>query len=752
MSRFSRIDTIFRKELTDTLRDRRTLFAMLLVPILLYPTLLIGTLQYAEVQHVVAQQSDYTIVVPDLSTADWLERTLQTDIARREVATEVPAEDLPELREQIRQAGPPPEDEEEEVFSGQEEAQRSTQRQRELKFNVLVKDDISGAVLSGRADIGLELTGPEPLYTSDENSRIVIFYDQTEERSARYAAPAIEGILSRLEAAIIQARLDRAALPMDVLEPIHLSATNVAPPSRIGGSILGTIVPLVLIMMTISGAIYPAVDLTAGERERGTLETLMVAPVPAIDLITGKFLVVTFISMLTATLNLITLGFTIQVMGAGALIAGGATDFVFPLHVIPLVLVILVPFAVMFSALLLAVSSFARSFKEAQNYVTPVLVAGLVPAAIGMLPGTRLEGPLLVLPVTNIVVLTRELFLGKSDLVSIMVVVLSTCLYAGAAVAVAARLFGQEAVLFSDSGSIKSLFVRRFFKPADAASVMLALLLTSMVYLANVIIQSSLAQQAWLNDGYRFLGAVMSVLIVLLGAVPLLVASYRRIRITSAFGLRAPQMSTMLAGLCFGLSTWILAFVWMPIQQQFLPMPEDVQAGFAELQQLFVGVNVWWLFLALAVVPALVEEFFFRGFLFSSLKKAVGPVLGLLLVSFAFAMFHQSVHRLIVTFSLGLLLGLLVLRDGSIWPAMLAHFLHNGLSVLATEFAPLNQLLQSWGVMFGTEEAGGVTIPDAFVAGCVILVLLGLVLTSLTPTRPSLANKVLTPAAGGSVA
>lgn len=735
MSRFSRIDTIFRKELTDTLRDRRTLFAMLLVPLILYPTLLIGTLQYAEVQHISAQQSEYSIAVPDAATADWLERSLQTDIARRPQAAEVPAEELPELREEIRTEGPPdPNDDQ--VLSGKEETERSMQRQRELVFDIVIKEDIRAAVLSGAADVGLILEGPEPLYTSDENATITLFLDQTEERSARYAAPALEGVLQRLEVAIIAARLDRAEMTLDVLEPIQLQVENVAPPERIGGSILGTIVPLILIMMTISGAIYPAVDLTAGERERGTLETLMVAPVPAIDLITGKFIVVTFISMLTATLNLITLGFTIQVMGAGALLAGGQTDFEFPLHVIPLILVILVPFAVMFSALLLAVASFARSFKEAQNYVTPVLVAGIVPAAIGMLPGTRLEGPMLVLPVTNIVVLTRELFLGKYEIVSILVVVSSTCLYAGAAVAVAARLFGQEAVLFADSGSIKSLFVRRFFVPSPAPSIMLALLLTSAVYLGNVIIQNSLAQQEWLMaDGGRFLGAAATVLIVLLGVLPLLVASYRRIQITSAFGLRPPQVSTFIAGICFGLATWLLALAWMPIQTQFLPMPEEVQQAFAELSKRFADVPPLWLFVVLALVPALVEEFFFRGFLLSGMRKALGPLTALILVSFAFAMFHQSVHRLIVTFTLGMVLGLLVLRDGSIWPAVIAHLLHNGLTVLATSDTAFSHLVRSWGVTFGDDPDTGVTVPPLLIAACGTLVLVGLLLTALTHRR-----------------
>ena len=132
----------------------------------------------------------------------------------------------------------------------------------------------------------------------------------------------------------------------------------------------------------------------------------------------------------------------------------------------PVALLAMIPFAVLFSGVMLAVCSFARSFKEAQNYMMPVMVVAIIPAMIvSYMPTINLQGLMLVAPVANVVILMRELFLGRYDLAAMSVVLLSTCLYAGAAVAVAAKIYGHEAVLFGDVGSYKTLLRRRFYKP-----------------------------------------------------------------------------------------------------------------------------------------------------------------------------------------------------------------------------------------------------------------------------------------------
>jgi sodium transport system permease protein len=738
MSRFSRISTIWWKELTDTLRDRRTLTAMVLVPIVLYPALMLGSLQAFELQTAAIQQTDFTIGVASEAVRDWLRARIDTDISRFEQAADVPAEELPDLQDDLRASDePPPSDT---VHATERAAEEASVRERPPAFEIVVVPDVADAMLAGTIDVGIVIEGPLPTYVSEGTSQITIVYDQTEFRSYRFAAPGIEGVLTRLREAMVLHRLKQADLDPNVLNPIDQTVFSVATPERVGGSVLGTIVPLILIIMTISGAIYPAIDLTAGERERGTLETLMVAPVPKVDLITGKFLVVAFIGLLTAALNLLSVGGTIYLGGLGSLLTGG-DNVEFPMGAIPVVLLLLVPLSVLFAALLLAVCSFARSFKEAQNYVMPVMVAALIPAVVGTLPGTRLEGPLLVMPVTNIVVLTKDLFLGKFELINIIITMLSTTLYAAAAVAVAARLFGQEAVLFADSGSFKTLLVRKFYKPSRMPSASTALLMVAVIYLANFYIQSSVLAGDWFQAApERYLGGVIGVLWMLLFLVPIAVCVYAKVRVPTALQLGRPTVTSFFAAICLGASTWVLAIAWSRVQQMFLPIDPNVAGEFVRLEQFIFGAPLPLLLLAFAVTPAIVEEVFFRGFALSGLRSTLGAIGAVLVTSLAFAMFHQSVHRLLITFALGVVLGLLAVRSGAIWPAMIAHLMHNGMSVLAVQDSAVARTVQGWGFPTPNELGAGVGIPTLWLVGAAALTGLGIVLACLSRPVASLAD------------
>ncbi|MFH1748926.1 MAG: ABC transporter permease subunit/CPBP intramembrane protease, partial [Planctomycetota bacterium] len=445
MNRFSRISTIWRKEFVDTLRDRRTVIAMVLVPMVLYPVLMLGSLMAFEAQVGRLQQEEYTVAVADEQVAAWLRALIDEDEAHRR------EERAQRQRLALNQDG------------SAEEAAETGARQKPPTYQIEVFKNVREAVMAGDAHVGLLVVGtPLPTAESTHSIHAALIMDETEIRS-QIATAGLDGTLKRINERWVARRIADYELPEDFMHPMHLTQFSVASAEKRGGSVLGQIVPLILIIMTITGAIYPAIDLTAGERERGTLETLMAAPVPTVDLIAGKFVVVASIGMLSAVLNLLSIGGTIYLGGLGDILTQGQ-DVSIPLHTLPLVLVVLIPLAIMFSAMLLAVCSFARSFKEAQNYVMPVMMAALIPAVIGILPGTELKGPLLIMPVTNIVILTRELFMGQIDHVAILWVTLSTCIYAGAAVAVAAKLFGQEAVLFADSASIRTLLQRRFFK------------------------------------------------------------------------------------------------------------------------------------------------------------------------------------------------------------------------------------------------------------------------------------------------
>lgn len=719
MSRLSRINTIWRKELTDTLRDRRTLLAMVLVPMVLYPALMLGSLQAFELQATRLKSEKFTVGVGDPALQRWLNNIITTDVVRRagRAPDSQPAEETPH-------AGSPA------VRETAVESARSDLRETPPEFEIVLTDDLRAGLEAQRIHVGVSVEGPLPTLEGSDSARLTIVFDQTDVRSG-LAATGLGGILERASRDMALRRLERAGLPRTVVTPIELIEQSVATPEKVSGSILGQVVPLILIIMTITGAIYPAIDLTAGERERGTLETLIVAPVPTVDLIVGKFVVVALIGMMSAVLNLLSIGGTVYLGGLGQVLSRGGPVSI-PLSALPWVLLILVPLAIMFSALLLAVSSFARSFKEAQNYIMPVMIAGLIPAVVGVLPGTRLEGPLLIMPVTNIVVLTRELFMGRVDPVAILWVTVSTSIYAGAAVAVAAKLFGQEAVLFADSGSIKSLFVRRFFKPSDRPATAHALLLLAIVFSLNFFIQQSMQRSPQLAGKPAYYYALAGLLLLLLVIVPLGAARYMRTRITSAFLLSPPPLRGVLAGLCVGASTWVLAPAWFAWQETWMPLPAGLAESVKSIEESFASIHPLALLLLLAVVPGVCEELFFRGYVMSGLRSTFGPVTAVLLAAAAFGVSHYMAHRLALTFMLGAVLGLLAMRNRSIWPAMIAHVLHNGLTLAGSRDALLKPTLTRLG--YPTDPLAPAALPWMLAAAS--LLLSGLALCLRAPRRP----------------
>lgn len=733
MNRFSRISTIWRKEFADTLRDRRTLIAMVLVPMVLYPALMLGSLQAFELQVSRLKQQEYSIAVASDDVRHWLQaRILDPDLARFPAAAGLPAEELPaavEAAEKEADQQRPPENQN---ARGILEKGQDDVRHRPPPYRLQVVDDVQRAVAAGQTNVGVIVTGERlPTPDSPGSYQITLVMDQAEIRS-QFAASALEGVFKRMSERVVARRLEDLHLSRDFIEPYQVSQLSVATPEKLGGSVIGQIVALILVVMTITGAIYPAIDLTAGERERGTLETLMAAPVPKVDLIAGKFVVVASIGMLSAVLNLLSIGGTVYLAGLGDILTKGS-GVAIPLRTLPLVLVTLIPLAVMFSALLLAVCSFARSFKEAQNYIMPVMIVALIPAVIGLLPGTELEGPLLIMPVTNIVILTRELFMGEINRTGVLWVTLSTCIYAAAAVGVAAKLFGQEAVLFADSASIRTLFKRKFFKPSDWPSAAQALLLLALVYLLNFFMQQSLFKAGIVPGTPQHLAGFALTLVLLLAVLPMGAALYSRVRIATAFALAPPRLRGLAAGLCIGLSSWVLALAWMSLQERILPLPADFKEAAAPYERMLQHLSIATVLFFFAVLPAFCEELFFRGYALSGVRHVMGKTGAVLLVAFAFGMTHMSIQRLPITAALGCLLGLLVVRWGSVWPAVLAHVLHNSVILLVTREDGLLPRLKSAGfVDLQTEE---VFPPWPWLIGAAVVLLIGLGLC-LTRSRP----------------
>ncbi|RJP37678.1 MAG: CPBP family intramembrane metalloprotease [Phycisphaerales bacterium] len=667
MSFQHRVRTVYVKELVDILRDRRTLIAMIVVPIVLYPLLMIGSLQAIAIQgeHLKSQQV-LVGVLNDEAVAD-LAR-LVTEDAQYVAAL------APEMKD----------DEGGDVEPGLGESLRAR------KYASV--EDLRAAVQDRSIQLGLVFDGPVSTDPHVSN-RIQPYYDKEDPPSV-YAYMRFKAMIERANERIRRLRLEERNLPPTLTRPFVLAPTDLSSPP----SVLGQILPLVLVLMTITGAIYPAIDLTAGERERGTLETLMVCPVPIIDLISGKFLVVTTIAILGAALNLASVCVTVYFGGLNAVVAGGGG---LPVGQLLLILLCLIPFAVLMSAIMLAVCSYARTFKEAQNYVTPVILAVLIPGGIAAMPATRLEGTMLVVPVGNMVLLARELLLGAHvSWVALATVLLSTTIYAAAAVAVAAKVFGKESVVFADSASLRSTFDRRLIRPAPRPSFTMAFLLVSLLYPTWFFIQSALGEKSG-GDARGVLHGTALWMPLFFLVIPYAVLRYWKVDVAETFRLRPPPARYVVAALLVGVSAWIPATQLVAVLKSLT----GASAALAEQEQALAEalrtMPVWMILMIIAVIPGTCEELLFRGFLLSGLAGVARKWPAIIACGVIFGVFHYMLIRVPITAAIGVVLALLVWQSRSIWPAVLAHVLHNGLGCLIS----IDPTLQ--GALGITEEAMG---------------------------------------------
>ena len=394
--------TVFLKELRDTLRDRRAIISMFIVPTILMPAVILGfgALSMKVVKK--AQQEKPAIMV--LGGQD--SPALQQALAAHTAFTVVPP---------------------------------STD----------YADQISAKTLRAAVEIP---RGFDAALEAGERATITIYTHSGEMRSS-FATSALERFFSEYRQRIMRERLTARGLPADFTRPFDVKTENVAPPEKVGGSVFGGFVPYLLILLCFTGAMYPAIDLTAGEKERGTMETILCSPAARIDLVLGKVLVVLTASLATVACSVSSLLVTVLIAGAGFLrgiantAPGGALPTVSLPGVIGVVALVL-PLAVLFSAMLMTIALFAKTHKEAQTYISPLIFIVILPAVAALLPGVELTATLSLVPVLNIALVSKELVAGNFPLGSIALIFGSTCVYAAAALALAVRMFNREDVIF----------------------------------------------------------------------------------------------------------------------------------------------------------------------------------------------------------------------------------------------------------------------------------------------------------------
>jgi sodium transport system permease protein len=445
-------------------------------------------------------------------------------------------------------------------------------------------------------------------------------------------------------------------------------------------------------MMTVLGTFYPAIDLAAGEKERGTLETLLTAPVPAGAIVAGKFATVALIGIIAAGLNLASMLLTFQT-GVLQMTETIGLEVTLPLRSIAAIFLTLVPLAVLFGAVFLGTAVRSTSFKEAQNALTPVYMLSLFPAMLPVFPGIEFDSLMAVLPVAGVSFFFRDLMVGDAGFLLGALVLLSTTAYASAALVFAARAFGSERVLFGDEeapdvskGSAMSWLrsaasVGRV--PTTRAAGAFVALIAVLFFLGGVRMQLAWGEGGLLGAEWLFL-FVPAVLFVSLG----------RFDAVRTLSLTRPRASQLLGGVV--LIAGALPVVWLVgwLQSFVLPIPWELLEGLEDLMTAQTLDRFLWLVLILAVTPAFCEEIVFRGVLLGA-TRSMDPWRMILLNGLVFGAFHlsfQTVVRFLPTAMLGALIAWAVWRTGSIWVGTLMHFVNNATIVLLTSLPSVREV------------------------------------------------------------
>lgn len=707
---FGRLTRLALKELRETLRDRRTIVTLVVMPLVLYPILALVFQRFLLTSMTNHAAVEYVIGVDSPSSMRSLVGQLEAGEALLGRNDETPGNS---------------------DASGSIDSEDSSPRiiWAELPANAVERSvanaDVHVAVMPMRTDFsgadGLEHPSSWELYyrAGSPTSEAALRY--LEIRLRAYSESQLDSQLKQLGiAAALPASSERHAIDYSGAPAFSLAA----------------LIPLILVLMTVTGAVYPAIDLTAGERERGTLEMLIAAPVPRIGLLLAKYVAVLAVALLTALVNLTGMAITSHSTGLNSTLFGGAG---LSLSVVIKVLLLLALFAAFFSAVLLAITSCARSFKEAQAYIIPLMLLCLVPGVVCLMPSLQFTGTLAVVPLVNIVLLARDLLEGSVNPLLATAAVVSTIFYVIAAIGIAAQIFGTDAILYGSQATWSDIF-RRPAQPRAALALPAAAFCLAIMFPLYFVLAATLARSGELSLETRLMvGAAVTVLVFV--GIPGVFALFNRVRTASGLGFVWPPVLALAAAALLGLVLWpaahelVLLNQWIGISMLRLDQIAEIKALVEKLQL----VSPVWILLALAVAPGICEEFFFRGVLFSSLERVTTPWRTIVAVAVLFGLFHVvagtvlAPERFLPSTFLGLVLGWVRYRTDSVLPCMLLHTIHNAVALSIVHWG---DALAARGI--GVEETSHLPAAWLALAAVGVLATVGVLLvTTRSPSSPA---------------
>lgn len=619
------VGTLYRYELKMLLRDRRTILFSVVLPLVILPVfiLIIRFTDTRAEERREARTYEYAVVGSEAELArDVIQEALG---APPDVAP-------PDLAARFTEVHPP---------------------------------DADSALMAGGIDLVVE--GVSAVEVEGDVPVLRLRFRENRDPS-REAASGLRSRLSALQRDHRHAVYREAGLLVEPNQIAAVELVGLATAERETGALLALWLTPLLIMLMLSGGSIVAADAISGEKERGTLETLLTTSVRRGEIVAAKQLLIITVGIAITVINVANIGLY---LGLGLFELPERFVISVPPTAIVLLLLLFLPMTVLISSVLLMLSGVSKSYKEYQVYLFPVLVLFLLPSLTAILPGVTLASVLAVVPIANVSVAVREVMVGQYQWPFLALAILSTTAVAAGLARLTERTLSTEKLITAaqvdeaDLAGGEALFRRRVLR--WFALLWVALFLAAL----------------WLGGTLGIRGQIVFNIVGLFVGASLLMMWRYRLDPRQALALRMPRPAVWLAVLLGAPSAMIVGIGLAQAGQLIFPVPEQMIEAFGQYL-LDDRLPLWQIIVFMAIIPGIGEEIAFRGVLLYGLRKRFRPIMLAVVVGLIFGAFHVELFRLIPTAYIGVLLTGVTLATGSIFPAMVWHALNNAAALVPT--------------------------------------------------------------------